>query len=92
VTIIGSRLVQTPLEPQPYKVVIEFDGGLPPAEYPVATVREGETLIREKLPSPSRADTMERGVDVPGAFANARFGQTEPMREDPRTPPGRARR
>ena len=88
-TIIASRLVQTPQDPQPYKVVIEYDGGRPPAEYPVATVREGESLIREKLPS--RTDTLVRGLDVPGASASALFGETHPLRQEP-APPEPAKR
>ncbi len=43
-----SRVVLTPNSELPYKVVLEHDGG--PSEFPVATVREGEALIRERSP------------------------------------------
>ncbi len=46
-----SRVVLTPNSELPYKVVFEHDGGL--TEYPVATVREGEALIRERTPQPA---------------------------------------
>ncbi len=45
-----SRVVLTPNAELPYKVVLEHDAG--PTEYPVATIREGEALIREKMPQP----------------------------------------
>ncbi len=43
-----SRVVLTPEAELPYKVVLEHEGG--PTEYPVATVRDGEALIRAKSP------------------------------------------
>ena len=46
-----SRVVLTPGADLPYKVVLEHaDGGC--SEYPVATIREGEALIRERSPEP----------------------------------------
>lgn len=44
--IICGRIVKTPDQNKPYKVVLEHerDGVL---EYPVSTIREGEALIRE---------------------------------------------
>ena len=54
--IIGGRVVRTPEAEQPYKVVIEQDGGA--WEQPVATVREGETLIREKVPAAPQPEKM----------------------------------
>jgi hypothetical protein len=56
--VIGGRVVRTPDGKQPYKVVLEHEGDVANSEHPVATVREGETLIREKSPAPPAGDTM----------------------------------
>lgn len=53
----SSRIVVTPGQAQPYKVVLERETkGI--SEHPVATIREGEALIRTNLPtwSNSRPD------------------------------------
>jgi hypothetical protein len=49
-SIKRSRVVLTPGEELPYKVVLEHSDGC--SEYPVATIREGEALIRENSPPP----------------------------------------
>ena len=78
--IVAGRIVKTPTEPQPYKVILEYDGAQT-LEYPVASVREGETLIREKTPPLSKAETMVRGMAVPG-LRNRWRGKINLLRED----------
>jgi len=51
-------VVQTPKAKQPYKVVLEHEGETAESEHPVATVREGEALIRERSPSPPKLNKM----------------------------------
>ena len=57
-TLKRSRVVLTPGAELPYKVVLEHEDGA--TEYPVATVREGEALIRDNLPRtpPPRIDKL----------------------------------
>lgn len=43
----GARVVRTPGEEKPYKVILD-DDEQGRSEHPVSTVREGEALIREK--------------------------------------------
>lgn len=46
----NSRIVVTPGEKQPYKVVLERETkGV--SEHPVSTMREGEALIRDNEPT-----------------------------------------
>jgi hypothetical protein len=53
--VTGGRLVVTPGEARPYKVVLEHEPG-GDTEHPVGTVREGELYIRSKRPvSPGAA-------------------------------------
>jgi hypothetical protein len=56
-TAVRGRIVQTPGERKPYKVILEHDGG-PDTEHEVDTMREGEALIRERTPSPPRRDGL----------------------------------
>jgi hypothetical protein len=51
-----GRIVQTPTEKKPYKVVLEHEGGTD-TERPVSTMREGEALIRLETPAPPARDT-----------------------------------
>ena len=44
-----GRVVLTPAAEKPYKVVLENEHG-GHSEHPVMTIREGEALIRERLP------------------------------------------
>lgn len=57
-TIKRSRVVLTPGEELPYKVVLEREGGC--TEHPVATIREGEAFIRENsaAPLPVKVETL----------------------------------
>jgi len=48
-----GRIVQTPTKAHPYKVVLEHEQGAD-TEHPVATMREGEALIKEKTPRPPK--------------------------------------
>jgi hypothetical protein len=50
---IAGRVVVTPSAALPYKVVFEQEGN-GRAEHPVATVREGEALIRARIAIPVR--------------------------------------
>jgi len=52
-SFIAGRVVVTPGAKLPYKVILEQEGS-DRAEHPVATVREGEALIRERIPAPFR--------------------------------------
>ena len=48
--IQNGRVVLTRGADQPYKVVLEYGANVR-TEHPVATIREGEELIRRKLPA-----------------------------------------
>ncbi len=62
--ILEGRIVVTKEGRYPYKVVFEHEGG--ESEYPVSSIREGETLIRSKLPSTVVAENKrERGFLLP---------------------------
>ena len=50
---IRGRIVQTPGEDKPYKVVLEHEEG-EVTEHPVATMREGEELIKRHTPTPPK--------------------------------------
>jgi hypothetical protein len=52
-SFIAGRVVVTPGATLPYKVILEQEGH-GRAEHPVATVREGEALIRERIHVPLR--------------------------------------
>ena len=58
-----SRVVVTPGAEHPYKVVLEQgeDGS---SEHPVATIREGEALIRASSPPPA-ARRVEKLRETP---------------------------
>lgn len=56
--VIGGRVVKTPKADQPYKVVLEYEGGSAETEHPVSSVREGEVLIRQRSPSLPRTGSM----------------------------------
>lgn len=63
---VGGRVVMTPGEEQPYKVVLEHADGLADSEHPVGSVRDGELLIRRRSPAPPRPETMrEWNVGLP---------------------------
>ena len=47
--VVIGRVMITPTEPQPYKVVFRL-GEKILSEQPVPTIREGEALIRRELP------------------------------------------
>ncbi|MEA2998912.1 MAG: hypothetical protein QOH04_3252 [Sphingomonadales bacterium] len=53
-TVTGGRVVVTPGEAQPYKVVLEHEQ-TNDTEHPVATVSEGEVYIRSKRLLPAGA-------------------------------------
>jgi hypothetical protein len=54
-TATRGHVVQTPDEKEPYKVVLEHEGGKD-TEQPVPTVREGEELIKQETPTPPERD------------------------------------
>ena len=68
--IVGGRVVQTPTREQPYKVVLDHGGGVE-SEHAVATVREGEALIRKESPPPREPETLRDGI--PGLKAKPRM-------------------
>lgn len=51
-----GRVVQTPTKAKPYKFVLEHEGRVD-TEQSVATMREGEALIKEETPTPPERDT-----------------------------------
>ena len=66
--VVGGRVVKTPDEAQPYKVVLEHADGGADSEHPVGSVRDGELLIRRRSPSRPRPETMrEWNVGLPSA-------------------------
>jgi hypothetical protein len=54
-TVTGGRVVVTPGEAQPYKVVLQHER-TDDTEHPVSTVSEGEIYIRSKRPLPAAFD------------------------------------
>ena len=52
-TASAGHVVQTRGAEQPYKVVLEYEGAAADSEHPVATIREGEALIRKSMPRPA---------------------------------------
>lgn len=57
--VTRGRIVLTANAQYPYKVVLEHDGR--ESEHPVSTVREGEALIRSRIPSPATAPSRREG-------------------------------
>ena len=51
-----GRVVQTPSDAKPYKVVLEREHAAD-SEHPVSTIREGEDMIRHETPTPPKRDT-----------------------------------
>jgi hypothetical protein len=51
--VTGGRVVLTPQQEQPYKVVLQHECGKQ-SEYPAATVKQGEALIRSRLQTPQQ--------------------------------------
>lgn len=51
-----GRVVRTPTEAEPYKVVLEHEVGKD-TEHAVSTIREGEALIRSETPAPPERDS-----------------------------------
>ncbi len=56
-----GRVVITPGQKQPYKIVLEHEDG-EITEYPVATIRAGEDLIRHRVlpPPPALLEKLRR--------------------------------
>jgi hypothetical protein len=59
--VIGGRVVLTEDGQHPYKVVLEYEGDAGESEHPVATMREGERLIKERSPMPAAPNAMREG-------------------------------
>jgi hypothetical protein len=64
-TATRGRVVQTPAERKPYKVVLEHEAGKD-TEHAVSTMREGEALIAQETPKPPERDTT-RDQPAPAA-------------------------
>lgn len=60
-----GRVVQTPTKKKPYKVVLEHEDSAD-TEESVATIREGEALIKEETPTPPKPNTL---LDRPASDA-----------------------
>ncbi len=52
-----GRVVVTPSKNKPYKIVLEYEGGVD-TEQGVETIREGEALIRKRTPKPAVRNTL----------------------------------
>jgi len=50
-TATRGRVVQTPTKKKPYKIILEHEGA-PDTEQSVATMREGEAIIKDETPTP----------------------------------------
>jgi len=61
---IAGRVVLTPQEKLPYKVVLEHEDQAD-SEHQVASVREGEALIRDNLPAQPEPETMREWTSRP---------------------------
>ena len=70
-SVIGGRVVLTPDARRPYKVVLQYDHGAADSEHPVATVREGELLIRRKSPSRPEPDSSRWNLSAPAIAPGA---------------------
>jgi hypothetical protein len=55
--VTRSQVVLTPGEAEPYKIVLENQGGRA-TEQPVSSIRQGEQLISEQTPRPPARDTL----------------------------------
>ena len=62
---IAGRVVLTPQEKLPYKVVLEHEGETADSEHQVASVRDGEALIRDNLPAQPEPDLMREWTSRP---------------------------
>ena len=54
-SVNDGRIVRTPEESKPYKVVLEHEEGAD-TEHPMETMKEGEAFIREQMPTPKKRD------------------------------------
>jgi hypothetical protein len=70
-TAIRGRVVRTPTEAKPYKVVLEHEDGSE-TEHEVASVREGEALIKRETPQPEKRSELH---DHPAQEALGTGGQ-----------------
>jgi hypothetical protein len=62
--VIGARVVQTPDQPLRYKVVLEHVGGTR-TEHPVASIAEGEAIIRSTSPAATAGVSKMRQAPAP---------------------------
>ena len=61
---IGGRVVMTPEEELPYKVVLQHEDGAD-SEHEVATVQAGEKMIREQLPAAPAPELLRQWTSRP---------------------------
>ena len=61
---ISGRIVLTPERPMPYKVVLEHEEGAD-SEHEVGSVRAGEKMIRDNLPTPPAPDLLRSWTSRP---------------------------
>jgi hypothetical protein len=69
-SVVSGRIVVTPDGKYPYKLVLEHEDG--ESEYPVATVHEGEALLRARLPANPAPSRREGGLLFPGSATGTR--------------------
>ena len=61
---ISGRVVMTPEEALPYKVVLQHEGKAD-SEHQVASVKAGETMIRDNLPAPPAPELLRQWTSRP---------------------------
>lgn len=61
---ISGRVVLTPEEPLPYKVVLQHKDGAD-SEHEVGSVRAGEAMIRDNLPEPPAPELLRQWTSRP---------------------------
>ena len=78
--VMGGRVVITPDSEHPYKVVLEHATGAT-SEIPVPTVRHGEAIVRESLPSPENPQGRYSAL-LDDAHTRAQMPYEEPAHFD----------
>ena len=61
---ISGRVVLTPEETLPYKVVLQHDDEVI-SEHEVATIRDGEAMIRDHLPAAPAPELLRQWTSRP---------------------------
>ena len=80
---IGGRVVKMAGPARTYEVVLEYEGAAPDTVHPVATVREGEALIRRMSPVLPQRDALRQAPRDVKTYP--RLGQAPEQGPAPRT-------